>query len=162
VRVRLPWLRRDRDRCTAIADRLATLRGVRKVEVRPSSGSVLCTFDVGHTRSERILAAVRRETGVAIIRAGGAARAVPRSRRRRGPARVGRAVTAAVRALDDEVWDATNGNLDLGTVAGLLFLGAGAAEVMATRRFALPSWFNLAWWAFRTFALYEAGDADES
>lgn len=154
VRLRLAWLRRDREACTRLADRLADLPGVRDVEVRPRTGSVLCRFDPARTRAERLIAAVRRETRVAALRRAGAP--PPPAPRHRGPSRLGRAVTDAVRAIDDDVWRATNGALDLGTVAGLAFLGVGALELAATRRVPLPSWFNLAWWAFRTFTMFEA------
>lgn len=160
LRLRLPWLRRDRAACTRLADRLAEVGGVEEVEVRPRTGSVLCRFDPARVRAERLLTAVRRETRVAMVRRADAP--APRLPRPRGPSRLGRAVTDAVRAIDDDIWQASNGTLDLGTVAGLLFLGAGAAELAATRRVPLPSWFNLAWWAFRTFTMFEAEEGTES
>ncbi|MGD9765792.1 MAG: hypothetical protein AB7V27_19020 [Candidatus Binatia bacterium] len=65
-----------------------------------------------------------------------------------------------MRGLDDDIWRATGGNFDLGTLAGLAFLGAGAVEVGVTRKLPMPPWFNLAWWAFRTLVIFESEEAN--
>jgi len=158
LRLRLAWLRGHRDACTGLADHLAARPGVREVVVRPRTGSVLCTYDPARARAEQLIAAVRRQTRVALVRKSGAALDGPPPPRPRGPSRIGRAVADTVRGLDDDIWRATDGNLDLGTLASLAFLGAGALEVAATRRMPMPTWFNLAWWSFRTFAMFESDE----
>jgi len=158
LRLRLAWLRRDRDACTSLADHLAGVRGVREVVVRPRTGSVLFTYDPAHARAEQLIAAVRRRTRVALVRQAGTAPAAPPPPRPRGPSRVGRAVAETARGLDDDIWRATGGNFDLGTVAGLAFLALGAIEVAVTRTMPMPAWFNLAWMSFRTFAIFESDD----
>lgn len=157
LRVRCPWLRGDAPACARLADRLAELRGVREVTVRPRTGSVLCTYDAARLRGEQLLTALRRQAGVAVVRRPGEV-LPPIPARPRGPSLVGRAVNEAMRGLDDDIWRATGGRLDLGTVAGFAFLGAGALEVAATRTMPMPAWFNLAWWAFRTLAIFESED----
>ena len=57
--------------------------------------------------------------------------------------------------------------MDLGVLATLGLIGAGAAEIVVTGKLPIPPWFNLAWWGFRTFMTteqpeIEAADADDS
>ena len=54
----------------------------------------------------------------------------------------------------------TDGRLDLGAVTGLGFLAVGAAEIASARTVPAPPWFNLAWWAFRTFTLFGRDEAE--
>ncbi|MGD9765793.1 MAG: HMA2 domain-containing protein [Candidatus Binatia bacterium] len=84
LRLRCPWLRHDRGACTALADRIAKVRGVREVEVRPRTGSVLCQYDPARTNAEQLVAAVRRDTGVATLAKAGETNA-PLPARPRGP-----------------------------------------------------------------------------
>jgi hypothetical protein len=153
LRLRLRWLREDRAAAVRLAEQLTELPGIDEVAVRPWTGSVLCTYDAHHLDAERIIAAVRRHTQVtALHRAGDAPAAIARR-----PAAVGsgfrRALGGLARSVDASIVDATDGHLDLGALAGLGFLVAGAAEIGVTRQLPVPPWFNLAWWAFRTFAI---------
>jgi hypothetical protein len=155
LRLRLPWLRGDRDAATALAERIAERPGVIEVTVRPRTGSLLCSYDERRTSPGKLIAAVRRETGVAtVLRAGAALPAAVGTGRPPG-SRVGRAFVDAFRNLDDDIYAATSGRFDLGTLAGLGLLTAGAAEVAVTRQLPAPPWFSLAWWAFRTFGMFE-------
>jgi hypothetical protein len=74
-------------------------------------------------------------------------------------------VADGFRDLNRSVLLATEGRLDLGALAGLGFLSLGAAEIAATRALPAPPWFNLAWWAFRTFTIFrpsdESGEEDD-
>jgi hypothetical protein len=51
---------------------------------------------------------------------------------------------------------ATDGRLDLGILAAMGFLAVGATEIIVTRKLPAPPWFNLAWWAVRTFTTFES------
>ena len=162
VRLRLPWLRHARDAAVELAEHLVALDETLRVEVRPWTGSVLCTFEPDRLEPDQVLAAVRRHTRTAAVeRLGGdSQRAVPPP-----PAGVGsisRAMAESVRNLNEEVLEASEGRLDLGAVAGLGFLGLGAAEIASTRAVPAPPWFNLAWWAFRTFTLFGRESGEET
>jgi hypothetical protein len=155
LRVRLHWLHEDRDAAVALADHLAGLDGVIDVAVRPHTGSVLCRYDERRTDGARLLAAVRRHTRVAsVLRADQPLPAAARPGARSGSS-LGRVLADLVRGLDADVAEATGGRIDLGVLAGLGLLGAGAAEIAVTRQIPAPPWFSLAWWAFRTFTMFE-------
>ena len=156
LRLRLPELRNQPGVSTALADHLAQTPGVVEVAVRPRTGSVLCRYDERHTTAAKLIAAVRRQPRAATRRREG--EASPRSARAVRPqgSSVARALADAFRAFDDEIFNASSGRVDLGTLAGLGLLGAGAAEVIMTRELPAPPWFSLAWWALRTFTMFEA------
>jgi hypothetical protein len=159
LRLRLRWLRDDRAAATGLADHLADCEGVIEVAVRPRTGSVLCLFEPHRTSAGKLLAGVRRYTGVAtILRPEEGLPSVMRGARPRGSI-LGRLLAGAFRGLDDDLYEASGGRIDLGTLAGLSLLVAGAAEIAATRRLAAPPWFSLAWWAFRTFTMFETETA---
>ncbi len=164
VRLRLPWLRDDADRAEAIAEVVAGLDPSVRVEVRPWTGSVLCTYDPERLDADRVLDAVRRHTRIAAVVRGRErnpqADAEYARAREAGVGTVTRSVAHGMRELNRDVLRATEGRLDLGSVAGLGFLTAGAAEIATLRSFPAPPWFNLAWWAFRTFTLF-GGEGEE-
>ena len=69
--------------------------------------------------------------------------------------RLARLLAKAFGDIDRDVRRASEGSLDLGTLATLGFFGAGAANIFASREIPLPPWFNLAWWGYRTFMTNE-------
>lgn len=159
VRLRSSRFRGDPAHGTRVADILAGMDGIEEVQVRPLTGSLLCTYDPGCISEQLIVAAVD---------------AVPSPppeksvRNHIHGSTVGRAVVEAFQEIDEEVREATENRIDLGTLAALGFLAGGAAEVVTTRTMPAPPWFNLAWWAFRTLTVFEtdpsgdrrAGDTD--
>jgi hypothetical protein len=159
LRLRLPWLRDEPEDARALADELARLDVSVVVEVRPLTGSVLCSYDPERLDESQIVAAVRRVTRTWIVAAPGernpevdaerarATRALPHTSTLRT------AIADSLERLNHDVLRASGGRLDLGAVTGLSFLAIGAAEVAITRRLPAPPWFNLAWWAFRSFTL---------
>jgi len=163
TRLRLPWLRSAPAEGAPLADALAALNGMLEAAVRPRTGSVLCQYDPDRLDPERILAAVRRHTRVAlVVRPGEEVPAETMAYERAFVAEessFARALAKTFKGIDRDVLVATEGRLDLGTVTGLGFLAAGAAEILATRKLPAPPWFNLAWWAFRTFTMFEHGGA---
>lgn len=150
LRVRVGDLRAN-PAAVALADALAAVDGVLQVSVRPRTGSVLYDYDPRRTDAARLLAALRRQLT-----------AHPPGRRAAtvgsGPpaSRLRRAVDDLFRSVDADVAAATGGRLDLGTLTGLGLLGAGAAEIAVTRTIPAPPWFSLAWWAFRTFTMFDS------
>jgi hypothetical protein len=166
TRLRLPWLRASREAAAELAERLADLEGMTEVGVSMRSGSVLCLYDPSRLSEERIVTAVRRQTKVAMVLRPGernraeALRGV--SELRGTGSRLGEALTEAVKGIDADVRTATDGLLDLGALAGFGFLTAGAIEVASSRTLPAPPWFNLAWWAFRTFTMFENPPSEPS
>lgn len=164
VRLRLPWLRDAHEEAVALADHLAELDPSLRAELRPWTGSVLCTYDPGRLDAEQVLRAVRRHTRVAAVkRQGERSPEVDAEYARAARAKVGtltRTLGQGVRELNEEVLRSTDGRLDLGAVTGLGFLAVGAAEIASARTVPAPPWFNLAWWAFRTFTLFGRDEAE--
>jgi len=166
LRLRLALLRDERELAEAIADQLSALDGVESVEVRPFTGSVLCAYDGWALQPDRLIDSVRalaqadRVVGENEERPAEVEREMVRSARLNGSG-VARAASTFVEELDLEVLRATNGGLNLGTLAALGFMAAGAAEIVSTGKIPMPPWFNLGWWAFRTFAISEKRTLDD-
>jgi len=152
TRLRSPSLRKDTAACERIADALAAIAGVHEVRVRPYTGSVLVLHD-SDVAPAALLAEASRVLGGARILAPD--EPPPLDPEIPAFSMLARKVVAAVRDIDKDVRRATDGTADLGTLATLGLVGAGALEVATTGQLPLPPWFNLAWWGFRTFMTTE-------
>jgi hypothetical protein len=153
LRLRLGWLRSAPEEAEPLADELASLDRSMEVVVRAWTGSVLCRFDPERIDEARIVTAVRHHTRVAIVLGPGEAPPPTAFATNGRGSTIRDAITESVRGMNRDVVQATDGRLDLGALAGLGFLTLGAAEIAVTRTLPVPPWFNLAWWAFRTFTL---------
>ncbi len=152
TRLRTPVLRKDPPACERLADTLATVPGVREVKIRPYTGSVL--VDHAHTLPIGTLVEATRRT-LAIDRVLAAGERPPLDPEVPPFSSIARKVVTMVRELDRDLRRSSDGVVDLGMLATLGFFGAGAAEVIASKKLPLPPWFNLAWWGFRTFMTTE-------
>lgn len=121
---------------------LAGVPGVTSARVDARAGSALCEHAPALDPSRL----------VAALRAG-----LPAAQPATPPAgsAVARELSRAFSGLNRDVLDATEGRLDIGTLATFGFVGAGALEVAVSRRLPMPPWFNLAWWGLRTFLALE-------
>lgn len=152
TRLICPPVRKDEAACDRLADALSAVPGVVEVKVRPYTASAVITHrpDVA---LQTLVDVAQRTTGAERVLAQGEAPpldpAVPPL------ATIAKQLATVVRELDRDLLRSTRGSLDLGTLATLGFVGAGAAEVLATRKLPMPPWFNLAWWGFRTFMTAE-------
>ena len=164
TRLRFARLREHPEEAAPLADELAALDESVEVQVRPWTGSVLVTYDPERLEETRLVAAVRRHTRVAIVTRRGErnpeADAEMERAARAGGSSLTRALSRSVREINRDVLVASEGRLDLGSLTGLGFLAAGAAEIAFTRRMPAPPWFNLAWWAFRTFTIFGGEEAE--
>ena len=156
VRLRLPWLHDERALAEPMADQLSGLAGMKEVRVRVFTGSVLCVYDPARLDEARIIEEIREHTHVdAVLRRG---EPIPHKLRKklRGEREINHIARAAAKFFDgvnEDVLEASEGRLDLGTLTSVTFATAGAAEIAASRNLPLPPWFELAWWAFRTFTI---------
>ena len=160
LRLRLSWMRGAAQEAAPLADHLASLNGMIEAAVRPWTGSVLCQYDPDRLDESRIVTAVQRQTRVAVIvrRGEEIPPAALESASSDAPASsLARAVAQSFAAINQQVLTVTDGRLDLGILTSLGFMTAGAAEVVVTRQLPAPPWFNLAWWAVRTFTTFERG-----
>jgi hypothetical protein len=158
TRLRLPCLRRDANLATPLAEGLQQVRGVEEVEVRPFTGSVLCVHDPYELSVDALLEEVRRLSGITTVVRPGEETPEEETELLRAleeGSGIARAASQFFKGVNVDVLRASEGRADLGTLAALGFAVAGAAEVVRTRKLPFPPWFNLAWWAFRTFATVE-------
>jgi Heavy metal associated domain 2 len=151
-------LRQQPELATPLADALERLAGLERVEVRPYTGSVLCTYDPGLLSEEALLAEVKRHTGVELV--GHPGELTPEEeeellRAIRSGSNLAVEASRFFKGLNVDVLRATEGRLDMPTLAAMTFMTAGAVEVIVTRNLPLPPWFNLGWWAFRMFTSME-------
>lgn len=164
LRLRLWWLREHAERAAPVADAVSDLPGVIRAEVRRYTGSILVEYDPARADEESIIAAVERVSGGRVASEAEAETIeidqLARSAYEEG-AEIARAATSLIKGLDAEVLHYTEGRADAATLAALAFLGAGAVEVLVSGELPMPPWFQLAWWAFRTFTTLE-GEMIES
>src|SRR4051812_47512255 len=148
TRLRTPVLRKDPEACTHIADTLAAVTGVREVAVRAFTGSIL----VEHAAAvplARLVESVRTTLAIDHVLKHG--EHAPLEDEAPAVSAIARELAVAARTLDRDIRRVSEGSLDLGIIATIAFVSAGASDVISTGQLPLPPWFNLAWWAFRTF-----------
>lgn len=158
VRLRLWWLHEDATQATSIADELAAIPGMREVQIRPFTGSVLCQYEPDLLDQERILAVVSQVTGVELVVRPGEEELIEEAELMAftiEESRLAKAAAAAFKGIDADILRATGGRMDLGMVLALGFVSIGATEIAVTRKVPLPNWFDLAWWAFQAFQALE-------
>ncbi len=159
VRLRLKWLSEDEAGASALAEALGRMEGIARVTVRPFTGSVLVEFDPEQVDAEHVLQAVTTLTGIVHHVHG----EEPDPDEIAGYARIAategallaRTVVRAFRGLNVDLLQATGGRMDLGFAITLGFFTMGVAQLIRQRRVPAPPWFNLGWWAFRTFTEVE-------
>lgn len=164
LRLRLPWLRQAEAEANELADRIAEWPGVIEVQVRPFTGSVLCYYESAVVAADELVARIAALANVERIVPLGEEPPPVRPVAQPGDGKrssIARAVARSIREINADTMNATQGRLDLGTIAALGFIGAGAFEVLATRQLPAPPWFNLAWWALQTFTTFEADTSDK-
>jgi hypothetical protein len=160
TRLRCLWLHRAPREAAPLADALAVLPGMREVRVRPYTGGVLCLHDPARLDAAAVVARVREHTQPDLVLGPHDVEPLPPPPAE--PSSVARAAAAFFRELNQDILRATGGRTDLGTLATLGFMGAGALEVALRREIPIPPWFNLAWWGFRTFMTLEGGAIDSA
>ena len=167
IRIRLGCLRQEREAAHALADALSALPGMETVEIRPFTGSVLAIHDPVELPASRIVEVVKERMHVDHVVFPGEKRPAEVEREMVQDAvvsgsRVARAATRFVEEVDLEVLRASNGSVNLGTLAALGFFGLGAFELFSTGKVKLPTWHELWWRAFRTFTSTEKRVIDEA
>jgi hypothetical protein len=148
TRLRSPVLRKTAAACTELADALAAVPGVREVRVRPYTGSALILHDPGVTLDALTEVACGALDGVRVLAPG---EAPPLSAVVPAFSSIRQKLAAIAREIDLDIRRSSDGSVDLGTLATLGLVGAGATQVAASGELPMPPWFNLAWWAYRTF-----------
>lgn len=158
TRLRLPWLRHEKGETEPLAEGLQRVEGVEEVEVRPFTGSVLCAHDPYVLSVDGLLDEVMRLTDVNVVVRPGEEPPEEEAELLRALSEgsgVARAAAQFFKGVNVDLLRATGGGMDLGSLTALGFIVAGAVDVTVRRTLPFPRWFNLAWWAFRTFTTAE-------
>lgn len=158
LRLRVFWLHDHPWFAPRLIDALSRLDGVDAVQVRAYTGSVLVEHQPDRIDEGALLDAVRRVVGGHVRRTG---EELPdevldlhREAFEEGTD-LARSAAALLKSVDAGIVRATEGRADAATLAAAVFLAAGAVEIVGTGKLPIPPWFQLAWWAFRTFATLE-------
>jgi hypothetical protein len=160
VRLSAPLLSYHREACARVASALASEGPFTKVTVRPATGSVIVEGEPGSLAADRLaqrladlVAAEHDEQGHLLVE--------PRSELHPGPTRVARAVAHAVASINTDVRGSLDERADLGTILPVIFALGGMAEVAATGKMPVPTWFNLLWWSLRSFMTFNIEAVEE-
>lgn len=145
TRVRIPG-KLDQGDVDAVVRAVSQVPGTASITVDRRTGSVLCLHRP-ETSADEVLARVREALP---------ARPEPPQGELPPAARAAQAMSDVFQQLNADLLRKTEGQLDLGMLATLTFVSAGALNVVLTRQLPVPPWFNLAWWGYRTFMTVEA------
>lgn len=154
VRLRASLLVGHREICTRIAEKLQHADSTStRVEIRPSTGSVIVERDDGTLDADSLCESLSRIVAEEMA-AVPSSRRFPAPERMPGPTRVANTVAKAFSEINGDVRRALDGRADLGTILPVVFFTLGLAEVAATRKLPAPAWFNLLWWSLRSFMTF--------
>jgi hypothetical protein len=154
VRLRASLLVGQREVCQRVAEKILALEPAPvRVEIRPSTGSVIVECDDGTLDAETLRNLLERIVSEEMAALPSGRRfAVPE--RMPGPTRVANTVARAFSEINGDVRRALDGRADLGTILPVVFFSLGLVEVAATRKLPAPAWFNLLWWSMRSFLTF--------
>ena len=134
LRLYAPVLIGQRGAAAQLQKSLASLEGVRAVEVSSVSGSLLVHFAPDRVKPDMLLGAAIRLLGL------------ERDVQRPPPSHIGEGIRHAGESLNHAIHEQTGGMLDLGTSLSLLLVAAGIRQLAAGNQFGWP----LLWWAYRS------------
>ncbi len=154
VRLRASLLVGHREICKRVAEKLMGADPTpMRIEIRPSTGSVIVERDEGMLDAESLRELVQRIVSEEMADVPSSRRfAIPE--RMPGPTRVANTVARAFLEINGDVRRALDGRADLGTILPVVFFSLGLVEVAATRKLPAPAWFNLLWWSLRSFMTF--------
>ena len=146
-------------------DKLGRVPGIRSVEVKPLTGSVLIYYDGAALLAEGALAALTDGFSELFPELGAAATnmgleslirylaAGETSKAAAGPEPRGAAnLMASMEAINAEVARVTGG-LDLKTLVPMALLFLGVRSLWTSKKLAVPAWYDYLWFGFSTFVL---------
>ncbi len=154
VRLRASLLVGHRDVCRRIAEKfMVSHLASSRVEIRPSTGSVIVERDEGTLDPEALRELLQRIVSEEMAEVP-ASKRFAQPHRMPGPTRVANTVARAFSEINGDVRSVLDGRADLGTILPVVFFSLGLVEVAATRKLPAPAWFNLLWWSMRSFMTF--------
>jgi len=157
LRLRVGDLKRDPESAREIQERIADHPGVRQVEANPATGSVVIHFDPAAGPPGAFLRQIFPEHVTAEWEAAPAQALDGFSR---GFAPAGR-IAGLFRQVDRRV-EATTGGLDLKVLLPVVLFIFGMRALLAPKKkLALPTWYDLLWFAFGTYVALNRAAVEE-
>jgi hypothetical protein len=161
VRLKIVSLRDNPELARALRERLSGVRGIRRIEANPLTGSLLVRYDPEEMTSRESLFTLS-ETVTLLFPGLDMAQLeawLGQSGNGSGAtASLARGVSSGVGALNARVGKATGG-LDLKRLLPLTLFGLGVRGLLVAKTVPFPAWYDLWWFAFGTFFLLNRPEA---
>lgn len=138
VRFHIPKLRNDSKAATELQDKLQKIEGITSVTTTYLTGSVLIQFDETKIRPELLAAAIIRLLGLEEELDKRPEPVIPREIREMGS------------SLNQAVYDASGGLIDLWSAIPLLLVGVAGKKILTDRTLTAPAAVTLLWWGYQS------------
>ncbi|HJY84224.1 MAG TPA: hypothetical protein VKK81_24450 [Candidatus Binatia bacterium] len=154
IRLKVAQVRENPALASELQTRLATIHGIRQVEVNPRTGSVLVLYEAQNTASPDALGALTES--LAALFPGfdpkDAATWQPSSTNGASlaPSLTGD-LTSFFSVLNSRVNQVTGGNADLKILLPLALFLFGVRGLLASEKLTFPTWYDLFWFSLGTF-----------
>lgn len=156
VRLKVAHVRDDAAFASELRQKLAAMLGVREVEVRPRTGSVVILYDVAvlgtgdslQSLAESLtplfpgLTAEDLNAFATLAATGAAATEMPS---------VGESVRAFFASINDNIRRATGGSADLKILLPLTLFAIGVRSLLKSDKLVSPTWYDFLWFALGTY-----------
>ncbi|HUI45166.1 MAG TPA: hypothetical protein VL122_04110 [Nitrospirota bacterium] len=134
-RVKIASLKGDREAINVCKEQFMRCPGINTVEVNALTGSMLFL----HETSMAAITEYARTKDIFILREQGS-----------NPGNFHQNITETFKGIDNKIKSLTDGEMNMGGVAFVVLLGAGAIQVLSGNAGALP-WYGAFWYAFNIF-----------
>lgn len=164
VRLRVDRVRGNPALAQKAQEKLGRLPGIKEVEAKPQTGSVLIYYDVAGLLAEGALAALTDGFSELFPEMGAAATNLGIESLIGGLAagettRSSTSLVKSLEAINAEVTRITGG-LDLKLLIPMTLLSLGVRSLWTSKELAVPAWYDYLWFAFSTFVMLNRGTAD--
>ncbi|HEV8712727.1 MAG TPA: hypothetical protein VGX03_07875 [Candidatus Binatia bacterium] len=154
IRLKVAQVRKNPALASEIQTRLATVHGIRQVEVNPLTGSVLMLYeaqDVASSDSLRTLAEPLAALFPGFDLKDFIAEQPSSTDGTSSVPSLAGGVASFFSALNSEVKQVTGGNADLRILLPLALFLFGVGGVLMSEKLPLPTWYDLLWFSLGTF-----------
>jgi Heavy metal associated domain 2 len=154
IRLKVAQVRKNPVLASEIQTRLATIHGIRQVEVNPLTGSILMLYeaqDAAAPDSLRTLAESLATLFPGFDLNNFAAKQPSSTNGANSAPSLAGGVASFFGALNSEVKQVTGGNADLRILLPLALFLFGVGGVLMSEKLPLPTWYDLLWFSLGTF-----------
>ncbi len=136
VRFRIPLMMGNSSDLTRVSSDMKKIRGVKTIAFNEINGSILIHFEERQVQADLLFAALIRLLGLEDELS-----KVPTSK-------VNREFRNVIEALNQVVYDKTNGIIDFYTALPIVLAVLGVSKIVNERTLTLPTGLTLLWWAY--------------